>query len=352
MLQIAAPLLTIGGNFFTIYRPYRTKLYICTDGLLKIYKKKDEAIRWDEVKELYTTGGNVAKMVKQDGNSFELPSLLMSGRSKTINTLISDEVTRYLLPSILAKYERGEAVKFGYLEVNQKGIYRLGDLVYWDQLGDIALEKGQLSAYYSEKTRKKNSQGSNTHTWKWHIWQKSSSIRAPWPNLPVLVALVNHVLDQQDTNYIQETPLSQNIQSLKETAIIAKYKDRRRKRVTIVAIIAAILGIFSLCISLIVYQSVEEQRRVDRDIQLIRNYVKMMAHKPYYAHVPGQHCDHGKGYWYDDSTNVYTCQKDGLLMTQKNMQYQDEIVLALYGDQNAREPITALFSDFHYTPYL
>lgn len=350
MLQISAPLLAIVGRVFPFYPAYRTKLYICTDGLLKVYKKKDQAIRWDEVKELYTTNGNVTKLVKQDGSSFELPSLLMSGSGKTISTLISDEVTRCLLPGMLASYERGETVWFGNLEVNQKGIYRLGGLVSWDRLGDIALEKGQLSAYYSEpgQARMENGQISTKYTAKWHTWRESALTSKPWPNLPVFVALVNHILDQRGADRVQETPVPQQPLGRKEAAAIARRRDRKRKRVKIAALVIAILCILSILISIPVYQGIEEQARVDHDLQLIRSYIKMLAHKPYYARVPGQHCDHGKGFWSDDDTNVFICQKDGLLMTQKNMKYQDETYFSFDPDAPGQTTFTGVYIPHHY----
>ena len=320
-LQIVVPLFTIITQFSTFYPPYQTKLYICTDGLLKIYKKNVETIRWDEIKEVHTTGGNVTTLVKQDDCNFELPRLLMAGSRKTTSALIADEVTRCLLPGLLVNYERGEVVRFRDLQVSQKGIYWPGGMVYWKQLGDVTLEKGRLSAYYLDfdKVHSKKDQIFTTSTGKWHIWLASDVKPSSNPNLAVFVALVNHILDQRGAEDAQETPLP-----LKEIARVVKYKDQRRKRVKIAILVTSILCVCSLLVSFPVYQSINEQQRADRDAQLVRNYINMRAHKPYYAPVPGQHCDHGKVAWLDDdSENVYTCQQDGLLMTQKDMQYQD-----------------------------
>ena len=93
-LQIIATSLIPISKSFPFFLAYRTRLYICTDGLLKIYRGKEEAIRWNEVKELITTHGKVTGLVKRDGANISLPQLLMSGRDKSLNTLIIDKVKR------------------------------------------------------------------------------------------------------------------------------------------------------------------------------------------------------------------------------------------------------------------
>lgn len=347
--QITNLLIIAMGNLLILYPVSQIKLYVCSNGMLKIYKKKDLAICWDEVKELHTTLGNVTKLVKLDGSSFELPALLMSGYDKTINTLILDEITRSSLPKMLDSYEHGGLVNFGDLEVSKKGIRGPNGMVYWDQIGDIMLEKGRLSVYYLELDKKQmgNDRISTSSIGKWHIWQKNDSIRAARPNLPIFLALVKHILDQRDIDNVQETPLSHKRQSRKNAATIAKYKNRRRKNATVMAVIMTILCIFSVLVASVTYQINQDQLRADRDLQLIRNHINILAHQPYYAHVPGQHCDHGQGFWYDDDDDdVYTCEKDGLLMTQRNMTYQDETYFTF--DGSYQSTYTGLYIPHHY----
>jgi hypothetical protein len=50
-----------------------------------------------------------------------------------------------------------------------------------------------------------------------------------------------------------------------------------------------------------------------------------LAAHTYDAPVPGDTCDKQGAYWGGDSTNTATCQTDGLLMTQTNTQYLDEM---------------------------
>ncbi|HEU5231196.1 MAG TPA: DUF6585 family protein, partial [Ktedonobacteraceae bacterium] len=141
LLQFIGMLLSLFGSAFTFLEAYRAKLYICTDGLLKIYGKKDEAVRWDEVKEFYTINGTIIRLVKQDGSKISLPHLLMGGRDKSFNTFISDEVTRCLLPELLTRYDRGETINFSGLKVSLQGISWSGSIIYWGWLGDIVQEK-------------------------------------------------------------------------------------------------------------------------------------------------------------------------------------------------------------------
>lgn len=313
------------GHSLTIYitflQAYRTRLYICTEGLLKIYKKKIEAIRWDAVKEFDLAQNYVSKLVKQDGSTFIFPSLLISG-NKTASTLITDEIAHYLLPAALASYERGEKVSFGDLAVDQDGISRPGEVVHWQELGDVALENGKLSLFY-----RKNAHTSTYAIGKWHAWQRNKFTGESWPNLPIFMALVNAIREKQPVNYANELAGSQQ-RTLKEVATLVRIKNKRTRRISLATIIIAIVCLFSL-FTFYLYQTSMEQTRIDqaraaRDQQLVNNYLNMMKHKPYYAHVPGQHCDHGKGFWYDDDKDTYTCQSNGLLMTMNDTQYEDE----------------------------
>lgn len=348
MLQTVASLLVLSGHSVAFFSASRTKLYICTDGLLKIRKKKDEAVRWDEVKELYLANNKVIRLVKREGGEIFLPALLLD---KALTTLIIDEVTHYLLPGMLASYERGETIAFGDLEVNQKGIYRPGGMVYWNQIGDIALEKQTLSVYYSELDHNPKNERQNPITFagKWHIWRKSAVASVSWPNLPILVALVNAILDQLGVNQVEVVSFSQQPITLKEIAALAKRKKQRKTRMAIALTIISLLTILSLAIGIPVYQSVLEQQRAERDTQLLLNYFTQRAHKPYTVQVPGEHCGNGKEYWLDDdSTNVYACQKDGLLMTQKNFQYQDGEYFTFVSDTLS---VADAFSSGHYFPH-
>lgn len=319
--RVAGPLLAAISWLIALFSAYQTKLYICTDGLLKIYKKKDEAIRWDEVKELYLTKGNVTRLVKQEGSDVFLSPFLVD---KRLNTLLIDEVTRCLLSGMLASYERSETVTFGDLEVNQKGIYRPGAMVFWRQVGAIALEYDKLSVYYRElEDTQDERQTSTTFAGKWHTWRKSAKTSASWPNLPIFVALVNTILDQRGANQIEMASHSQHPRTLKEAAVLSRHKKQRKKRLALALTIISILGVLSLTIGIPTYLSAQEQQRAEGNTQILQNYFRQLALQPYAVHVPGEQCGNGKNFWLDgsDRKNAYTCQKDGLLMTVKDATY-------------------------------
>jgi len=338
-------LLSFRSNF---YSAYRTKLYLCIEGLLKIYKKKVEAVRWNEIKELYIPGGNLTRLVKQDGSDFILPRSLMVGRDKRITNVIIDEVTRCLLPGMLASYQDGQTIAFGTLEINQQGISRPGKMVYWRQVGDIALENGKLTIFYSQPGTD-SEQSSIAFTGKWHTWQKSLWSSEKWPNLPVFVALVTTILDQRSADQVVQEPQSQQPRIVKETAALLKHRSRRRKRIAIAAATISIIGALSLAIGIPVYQSVQEQQRAARDTQLLINYYSKLAHQPFTAQVPGEHCGDGKKFWLDDDPkNVYTCQKNGLLMTTKDLGYVDAEWFTFVPDTLST---TDAFSSVSYFPH-
>ena len=258
MLQSALPLLTGLGLFITYYHVYRTKLYLCTGGLLKIYKKKVEAARWDEVQEFYISGnGLVTRLVKWDDSRIEIPPLLLGGNGKKANTLIADELTRRLLLPALASYTRGETLRFGLLKVNEQGIYHADVLVAWDRIGDVILQGGHVSAFYGTKSYgyRKNDKSSRTANLKWHSLQKSGAMGLTYPNLPVFVVLANIVLARRDFEQAQEQGItaSQVKQIRKDVAVLALRKHKRRIRIIVISILVAIPCVVVLISVLIAY---------------------------------------------------------------------------------------------------
>jgi hypothetical protein len=341
MLQVTIPLLGIVLRP-EIYTLWHTKLYICSDGLLKIYKKKDEAARWDEIKEYYVKGNNVSRIVKADESEITFLSILMD---RNINALISKEVTDRLLPEVQARYERGEVVRFGDVEVSRKGIYRpgkltvswRGELTPWDEIGEIKLKRGQFSVYQvkPELVGTVDSQLSTAYVGKWQVWRKHGDIfgsyESYWPNLPVFFVLISMILGQRGETGTQEIQGFSQPLTFKEAAAIAARKDKRKKHIKI------ILLLISLPIAYFSYQASNQQPQqptTSTDTQPSSTFLAALAHKPYYAPVPGTDCDRGKATWDEYDANTYTCQKDGLLMTQKNFQYTDEIDFSFTPDSS------------------
>lgn len=349
ILQITAAYLSLLSSAFPMFSAARTKLYLCSDGLLILTRKKVEAVRWDDVKEFFTRNGKVTKLVRRDGSSIELPFLLVSGRANMLNPAIIDEVTKRLLPDMLASYERGETIAFGDLEVNQKGLYRPGGMVYWRQVGDVALEKQTLSVYSCERDHASEQEGQHAPVFTWHTWSKGMRSSATCPNLPIFVALVTTLLDQRGLDSAESVPFSPQAGTIHEMAVRARRGKRRKKRLLIALIITLILGLLSLAIGIPIYQSVQQDQRAAHDTQLLQTFYTQRAHKPYAVQVPGEHCGKGKEFWLDDdSTNAYVCQTDGLLMTQKDFRYQDGEYFTFVDDTLSQDEA---FSDIDYFPH-
>jgi hypothetical protein len=121
---------------------------------------------------------------------------------------------------------------------------------------------------------------------------------------------------------METTPSTPQRLSLKEAA----HKSRRRKHQAIATVIISISTIILLGIGIAVYQSVQEQQLNARETKNLQNHFTKIAYQSYTAAVPGEHCgSNNNQLWLDDdSKNAYACQKDGLLMTRKDMQYLDE----------------------------
>jgi hypothetical protein len=316
ILLAAAPVLTLLGQYMTFSSTNNVQLYICADGLLKIERKKDEAIRWDAIKELYPPIGsrNRVRLVKQDGSNFLLPSTLVSSQKGLLDKLIVAETMSRLFPEMLERYEQNEMVDFDGLRINQKGIYGPWAMVEWQRIGDISLDGPKLAIYYS--TSATNDEG------RWHTWQKRGMNSTSWPNLPLFLALATTILDQHGAKQMETTPFTPQRHSLKEAA----RKSRKRKHQAIATMIISISAIILLGIGIAFYQAVQEQQQTTRETKNLQNHFAKIAYQPYTVAVPGEHCGgNNNQLWLDDdSKNVYACQKDGLLMTRKDMPYLDE----------------------------
>jgi hypothetical protein len=184
--QVMLSIAQVSLAFFTCFSFSRLRVYICSSGLLHIDGKKQTAIRWDEIKEIYCEGDKIQRVVKTDGSTFA--DLRLLSNIYEMSAIIEDEFITQQLSAALAKYKRGETVEFGNIQVNRYGIVDLDDAVTWEQLEDIHLKKDVLSVKYEGEW----------HTWygKFSMKMYSPSYIYP-PNLPVFVALVEEILDHQ-----------------------------------------------------------------------------------------------------------------------------------------------------------
>ncbi|GCE28722.1 hypothetical protein KDA_42060 [Dictyobacter alpinus] len=217
-LNMPGIIIPLGASLILFGRFYlaaRTQLYICSEGLLTIYRKKEEAIRWDDVREFYLLNGSVTQLVRTNKTRLLLPFSILGASNKAGDQAIIAELMPRLLPPALASYERGEVVSFRDLQISQQGISFLGELVSWDNLGAVAWENNELSAYYA----KEESLDGELNR-QWYVWQtkehNSNTTLLSLPNLLVFVALVNEILDRQH-EHKDNPPTPQPLTDAKES---------------------------------------------------------------------------------------------------------------------------------------
>lgn len=184
------------------YRENRSRLYLCSQGLLSIDSKKQERICWDEIQKTYDRGSGIQILTSTGGKTFVIPNNLSLGRLAELSAIIEGKVKEARVAAILAQYERGETVRFGNLEVNSYGIVDLDDAVTWELLEDIRLDKDVLSLKYESA---------------WHDWYGifSPKVYAPDymypPNLPIFLALIQHILAHKNGDLQKLHPHRDNL---------------------------------------------------------------------------------------------------------------------------------------------
>lgn len=154
-----------------LYLTRKKRLYVCSDGLLFTNGKKEEAIRWDEVKEF-----RESEVRRADGSIFTLGRIWLMSKSGDFNKRVEAAVIPLLLQPAIAQYEQGEPVSFGTLCVDHTGISNGKQVISWASLQDVRFENSKLHVKYDGK------------------WQRLSVPIVKTPNIVVFVALVKHVL--------------------------------------------------------------------------------------------------------------------------------------------------------------
>ncbi|HET8913220.1 MAG TPA: DUF6585 family protein, partial [Ktedonobacteraceae bacterium] len=125
-------------------------LYLCSEGLMQISRKKVEAIRWDEVEHLYLQYGKVSKLERKDKSAIKFVPILFSNSASPTIKIIIEEVTRCQLPRTIARFEAGEVLTFGHIKANDQGISYSTGRVKWEQLEAIKIRNNKIRAFYRE----------------------------------------------------------------------------------------------------------------------------------------------------------------------------------------------------------
>jgi len=166
---------------------YGLRVYVFTEGLVWIRGNKSDVIRWDHMKMIwqkvnkrylgsfYIGTSHAYTVQRDDGKKFKFNDGL-SNVEALGNTLIR-EITSRLLPKVIDTYNAGETVSFGKLSVTIHGISNGEDIILWNQVKNIQVNKGALAI---------NKDG------QWINWTtiKVSKI----PNFPLFMALVDYIM--------------------------------------------------------------------------------------------------------------------------------------------------------------
>ncbi|HLI70608.1 MAG TPA: DUF6585 family protein [Ktedonobacteraceae bacterium] len=161
------------------------RVYIFTNGFIRARGVKGDVVRWDQVQAIWErvrqsrSGGTfIYNVQRNDGRVFVLGSPLQNSRDMGLRMM--REITRLHLPAAQAAYNAGQTLSFGKVNVNAQGLNNGKELVPWDQIGRLTTKQGKLCI---EKNGRQI------------VWSsvKSSEV----PNLSVLIALVNYVVQGQ-----------------------------------------------------------------------------------------------------------------------------------------------------------
>lgn len=185
LLAIAASIYMF--SYGAIYKSWH--IYVFEQGFL--FKKGNEApqpFRWDQIEAvwyevtrhytngIYTGTSHRYRVRRKDGYQ-----IVLNDRFANVGQLgdtISNQITRTLLPQVIAAYKAGQTITFGPLSVNQQGLVNvLGHVLPWSEIKDIAMQRGYVAVSRSGK------------------WLKWSSLPVKSiPNVFVFIALVKALL--------------------------------------------------------------------------------------------------------------------------------------------------------------
>lgn len=181
----------VGAIYFflygTIYRNWC--VYVFEHGFLcKKGNQTPQPFRWDQIEAIwyqvtrhyrngiYTGTTHRYKVRRRDGHE-----VVLNDRFTQVGKLgdtISNQVTRTLLPQVIAAYNAGQTITFGPLSVNRQGLTNiLGKLLPWSEITGIDIQRGYVAVRQAGK---------------WLKW--SNQPVASIPNVFVFIAMVKSLL--------------------------------------------------------------------------------------------------------------------------------------------------------------
>src|SRR6266567_2262896 len=172
---------------FNTVRYYGLHVYAYTEGLVRLKGNRVDAIRWDQVKMIWQKVNkrfigafpigtvHAYTVQRDDGKKFTFNDGL-SNVGALGDTIIRGVVSK-LLPEAIDNYNAGKPVVFGKLSASIHGISNGDEIVLWNQVKSVRVNKGVLAI-------DKDGQ--------WLNWP--TIIAAKTPNFPVFLALVDYAL--------------------------------------------------------------------------------------------------------------------------------------------------------------
>lgn len=217
LMCIGFVLVTSGGGTMQLaLQNCGARFIVLSQGLARVRKSRIDLYRWDEITDVwqfqwpdadFTKGlprkftatigighsilrsGNLVKLRRKDGRKLRLDDFI-ENVDELIN-IIQFETAKAMLPTILAKFEAGNALSFGKLRIDQDGISRGTRDILWSDVREIKQDRHMLLVYQ---------QGKSVHA----IAEAYHKI----PNLHVFLALVRHALKAKDSEESSPTTIT------------------------------------------------------------------------------------------------------------------------------------------------
>ncbi|HLX39629.1 MAG TPA: DUF6585 family protein [Ktedonobacteraceae bacterium] len=163
------------------------QVYVCPAGLLYLHSGKNEAIRWDQVESFWRKVVKTSSYGFQTGTTHRYTLRRYDGATfkfndninnvEALGNTIAAETARTLWPRYVAAYQAGQTLTFGKISLNQQGVNYGKDVLFWQQLSPIQIQRGYLTL---KKVGDRQS-------------YRKVILAAEIPNVDVLMALVNDI---------------------------------------------------------------------------------------------------------------------------------------------------------------
>lgn len=187
-LFICAAVVALAIGFAILLKPVRHRsryVYLCSDGFLFIEGKNIQPFRWDTIEAMWqhkpenddtqTATSHTYRVRRRDGSTIVLNDLFP--HIEILGRRIREEVTNCLLPQAIMNVSAGQVVTFGPLRVSAEGISNGRELLPWQQIQDIRLERDMLTVKKQDRLR------------RWPSIQVANV-----PNIFIFLSLVRHIL--------------------------------------------------------------------------------------------------------------------------------------------------------------